>query len=235
VLSEEERRRRDLFAFAEDRRDFTAAHALLRTRLEGHATLPAAAWQFRRGTHGKPHVVEEQAGWPPLHVNLSHTRGLVACVIARGIDVGVDVERLGRIVEARALANRFFSVTEVAALNGAPSGDFDVRFLELWTLKEAYVKGEGRGLAQPFHSFGFSFDCADGLGFRAPADTPTPSWQFTLTAPSEVHRLSVAVLSGPTGSASKITIRDVDRRSPAATRRSVLRRTRDTVVEFASE
>ena len=93
LLDTQELQKLQRFVAAEDRRDYAAAHALLRRLLSTIApdTAPAA-WRFERTARGKPDLPGTQAGTPPLRFSLSHTRGLVACVVSRSGDVGVDAE-----------------------------------------------------------------------------------------------------------------------------------------------
>ena len=150
VLSDEERLRRDRFVFERDRRDFAAAHALLRTVLSTYEATPPGEWRFERDRHGKPFVSAPQAGTPPLAFNLSHTRGCVCCAIARAARVGVDVERLGRVTDASEIAERYFAAEERRMLKACGADESQARFVELWTLKESYIKAIGLGLGIPW-------------------------------------------------------------------------------------
>src|SRR5262245_52489534 len=88
ILSEDERRRADLFAREELRRRYAVGHAHLRRILSRYLAVPPEQIELRAGTHGKPFVPGA-----PLGFNLSHSRGLGLCAIAPG-DVGVDVEAI---------------------------------------------------------------------------------------------------------------------------------------------
>ena len=110
VLSPDERSRHSRFVFARDRRDYAAAHALLRQSLSRYADITPIRWRFREG--GKPSLVVDD-GAPSLSFNLSHTHGIVACAISGGSDVGIDVEAVAREVD-EGVAERVFSETEYA-------------------------------------------------------------------------------------------------------------------------
>jgi 4'-phosphopantetheinyl transferase len=187
VLSAEECARRDRFHFPADRRDYALAHDLLRRSLSRYAAIPPSAWRFVDGVQGKPFVCEGG-----LSFNLSHTRGVVACGIARTIPLGIDVERTDRITDIERLATRFFTASETAALM---SGRVDARarFFDLWTLKEAFIKAIGEGLSQPLHSFSFDLDQDDRrIGFAPPPGFDAAEWQFALYVPLPGARLAVA-------------------------------------------
>ena len=56
-----------------------------------------------------------------------------------------------------AIANRFFSPTEAAALSGVPEHRRQERFFEYWTFKESYIKARGMGLSIPLDRFSFHY------------------------------------------------------------------------------
>jgi 4'-phosphopantetheinyl transferase len=190
LLSDEERARRDRFVFAEDKRDFTAAHALVRRALSRYDAIGPAEWRFETNGFGKPDVVAEQAGEPPLAFSLSHTRGLVACAIMRGASVGIDVERCGRGVADGEIASRYFAESEIRHLQTCPPEQYPTRFIEFWVLKESYIKAVGSGLSLDLHSFSFEFLGDSNLRFT-PHDGGS-GWQFWLMA-LPASRLAIAV------------------------------------------
>jgi len=217
VLSAEERARRDRFVFDRDRRDFVAAHALVRRMLSRSDATGPTGWQFDIDAHGKPSVVASQAGAPPLVFNLSHTHGLVACAVARGTSLGIDVERVDRISSGPDIAARYFAPPEIRMLERHPASDYNGRFIELWTLKEAYIKAVGTGLAHPLDSFAFAFEGDSGLRFAAPPGVAAPDWQFLLAAPTANYRLAVAV-SGSAARAWRVTMARIGTEAGAAVR-----------------
>ena len=188
VLSIDECERRDRFRFPEDRRDYAHAHDLLRRSLSRYAPTPPQEWSFNAGAHGKPFLADGG-----LSFNLSHTRGLVACAIARSLSVGVDVERTARALDFDKLAARFFSAQETASLSSGRT-DSGTRFFDLWTLKEAFIKAIGKGLSQPLSSFSFDLDGDERIvRFTAPPGFDAAEWRFALYAPMPDARLAVGV------------------------------------------
>lgn len=189
TLSPQECARAARFVRPDDRRDFIAAHALLRHALSRHdgATSPDS-WHFINGPTGKPEL--SGAHEPSLTFNLSHTAGFAVCAVGRHRAVGIDVERIREMEDASAIAGRFFSPEEVAAIDELYGPDRLERFFEVWTLKEAYVKGLGRGLTVPLDAFAFGF--RDGrLQFDTRVDTAT--WRFWLFEPARNVRVALSV------------------------------------------
>ena len=95
--------------------------------------------------HGKPHP----ANTPDVHFNISHSKDLVVCAISDR-PVGVDIE----IVRAHkpAVAKRFFHEDEQQFMTTASDGS-DKGFFMIWTMKESFVKWQGKGLSKTLDSF----------------------------------------------------------------------------------
>ena len=196
ILDDEERTRAARFRFARHRREFVAAHALARLTLEREGGRPAASWRFQLGSHGRPALVDPPGG---LTFNISHTSGLVACAVGRDAEIGVDVEHTDRGGRLLDVAERYFSADEAAELRGHPADRQPRRFLEYWTLKEAYIKARGLGLALPLGQFTFGIT-AEGISIRfAPELGDDPGrWRFTLQPHGSRHLVATAV-SPPSG------------------------------------
>lgn len=193
-LSPDERSRADRFVFPRDRRDFTVAHAMLRRVLSSYHSIAPGAWQFDTEPGGKPALAGPLARESGLSFNLSHTTGLVACAVTRGDDVGVDVESLDRAAQARELAQRFFAPAEAEELGALEPDRCQQRFIEIWTLKEAYVKALGTGLATQLSQFAF-LNAGGGFRFVPDDGRQAEAWRFWLLAPEPRSRLAVAVRS----------------------------------------
>ena len=196
TLSEAERTRYTRFRFAHDQRDYAIAHDLLRRCLSRYEPVHPMDWQFELEPRGKPqlastHHLPENAA-PPLLFNLSHTRGLVAAGVARRFAIGIDVEVLRRFADATDVARRFFSPSEVEALEGCPDEIRLVRFVELWTLKEAFLKATGEGVSERLSEISFDLGQPEVVSFSATYPLDLSNWHFALYAPTPASRLAVA-------------------------------------------
>lgn len=190
VLSLEERERADRFVFERDRRDFVAAHALLRSVLSRHGELPPDHWQFELEAAGKPFLPDRSE----LQFNIAHTRGLVACVLSSAGPVGIDVESIENGRDIESIAESHFSQAEVIELMACEEGQHrQARFIELWTLKEAYLKALGAGLSRPLDEIEFHFAGKSDLYAIVQDKSADFGWRFSLFAPLDNYRLAVAV------------------------------------------
>ncbi|MDH3686044.1 MAG: 4'-phosphopantetheinyl transferase superfamily protein [Myxococcales bacterium] len=193
LLDSDERARGERFRFDRHRNRFLVSHALVRTSLSRYGTAPPEVWQFREVGRGRPEIAApvEAVG---LRFNLSHTDRLAACGVAGRDDVGVDVEAAIRVTRHLAVAERFFSKREAAELRGLPAEQQVDRFLDYWTLKEAYIKARGEGLALPLDGFTFVLDAdSPRIEFERDLGDAADSWQFHLASPTPEHRLAVAL------------------------------------------
>lgn len=202
LLSPDERERYRATRFEGRRREYLLTRALLRSALSAYAPTPPWAWRFCLNPHGRP----ELATPSPLRFNLSHCDGMVACAVAQGREIGLDVEPAGRAATVLELAARVFSPREREALSTAAShrARCDLA-LALWTLKEAYLKARGVGLALPLRSLTFTLG-AEGIGLEAPPEVdPAPErWAF---ASLEVGAHRAAVAAGGPGRPARLRLR----------------------------
>jgi 4'-phosphopantetheinyl transferase len=74
-------------------------------------------------------------------------------VVARGREVGVDVEQVHSDSAHLEIARHFFSPWEAATLRALPPDVQAQAFFNCWTRKEAYIKARGEGLSHPLHVF----------------------------------------------------------------------------------
>jgi len=190
ILDQEERERAARFYFDIDRREFIAAHALLRTMLAFYLNRPAPQWHFVSDAEGKPRIDPRNGthAWP---FSLSHTRGLVAAALATDGAVGIDVEHIDPRKADFAMAEAYFAPAEVGLLREVPASEQNLCFFRLWTLKEAYVKATGTGLSTPLKSFAFAFEPIR-IQFEPVAAERAADWQFAILPATDQHVLSVA-------------------------------------------
>jgi 4'-phosphopantetheinyl transferase len=146
MLSAEERERAARFRFHRDRCFYVIAHAGLRQILAGYLNTPAPEITFVRQERGKPQLAGgfQETG---IQFNLSHTQNLALVAVAKDTQVGIDVEKLRPVNNLKHLSERFFTATEAQAIANLPSEQQQQAFFEIWTRKEAYLKGIGCGLA----------------------------------------------------------------------------------------
>lgn len=192
ILSGSELDRLQRFRVSSAADEYLLGRALVRTTLSRYAPAAPSTWEFETGPHGKPHISGPATNLP-LTFNLSHTTGLVACAVALGDPLGVDVEYCGRDLDLPGFSAANFAAAEQAIIAKTPDADLRGTFFQIWTLKEAYIKGLGVGLGLPLDSFWFDLTSPPRLRLREGADD---AWRFRHLTPTSDHRLSVALAAG---------------------------------------
>ena len=195
-LSDAERARHARYRHDRDRDMFLVGRLMARALVARELGTSPAAWQWREGSRGRPEVDDATAG---VSFNLAHSAGTVVCAVTRGRDVGVDVEDRRRPPVERALVRRFCAPAEVADIEAQPGEGWRDRFLTYWTLKEAYLKARGLGIA--VHLADVSFTLSAGrvavtfLNSLAGQDT---AWAFEVAelAPHHVLAAAAPVVAG---------------------------------------
>ncbi|MDC7222337.1 MAG: 4'-phosphopantetheinyl transferase superfamily protein [Spirochaetales bacterium] len=142
LLREEEKGRYERFAHEPSRDMFLAARLFSKTLLGDLLSLPPDRIVFSYKEGGKPYLKDHR----DLFFNLSHSAGTAAFISSERGECGVDVEEIkGR--DCLSLARHFFSADETALLERTePAEAMRELFFEIWTQKEAYLKGTGKGL-----------------------------------------------------------------------------------------
>lgn len=191
LLDASERQRLDRFAFEYLRDEFLVTRALCRTTLSHYAAGDPREWTFSSNSFGRPELSGPE---PVVRFNLSNARSLVACVITRRADAGIDVEELDRGNDPLDIAGYYFSPPELADLFALPEAQRRNRFFALWTLKEAYIKARGMGLSIPLDGFSFRFgQGAPSVTFASSVEDEPSHWQFETSRPSPVHAMAIAI------------------------------------------
>lgn len=207
-LSVAERERYERFRFAALRHQFLVSRALLRWVLAQYTGLAPASLVFAANAWGKPHLDVSDTAAPLF--NLSHTTGLIVLAVTETtwtetapLMLGVDVERLDRVVDASKLATRYFSPLESETLCALPAELQRASFFDFWTLKEAYIKAVGMGLAIPLDAFSFILDESGiEVHFSGSRSEDEPSaWQFRRLFYADAlgeteHQLGLALRDG---------------------------------------
>jgi len=202
MLSAQEFARYRRFHLPEDRHLYLTAHALLRLTLSKYAEIQPADWTFSRGAHGRPEI--SNPGMRSLRFNLTHTAGLVGCVVALGNDCGIDTERLDAGRHLTGISQRMFSTEEhrqLKQLKQLNDSALIEAFYSRWTLREAFVKAKGTGISYPTRKLNFDIDNDDTIRVRFDSDLKEDQqyWQFRLLRPTTEHIAATALRTDKPG------------------------------------
>lgn len=143
------------------RRDFLASRWLIR-----HALATATGCEARQcmPAEGRPTRSAYPAGW---QLSLSHSGSMAGCAISCSQPIGLDIEPVARRPNWQKVVSRWFSPQEQGWLLAEDNAE---AFLRVWTLKEAWLKATGRGIANNLRTLEVSPDSelsGDRPGWRA--------------------------------------------------------------------
>lgn len=157
ALSPAERAAQARYVRPRDRAMFALSHATRRALLGAYVGVPAGALAFATGAQGKPHL---DAIETDVRFNVSHSGDVALLAVARGRELGVDVEEIRASADLDAIARAQFSPHEQSDLRRAGTSD-EARlhaFFACWSRKEAVIKAIGMGLSFPLAAFDVAID-----------------------------------------------------------------------------
>jgi 4'-phosphopantetheinyl transferase len=157
VLCPEERERYARYKFARDARRFALRRTALRTILSTYTQVaPEDVKLAPRNRFEKPGLDALLDGDICFNASSSGDLGLVA--VARGCEVGVDVEKLRPVGRYTEIAERYFTEAETRRLDALPERTRLRGFYRTWTAKEALLKALGIGLPGGLERFDVGVD-----------------------------------------------------------------------------
>jgi 4'-phosphopantetheinyl transferase len=194
LLSDAEKIRWQRFQFAKHRHAYLVTRALVRSVLSCYVDIAPSAWCFSVNEYGKPALMAGQTTLP-LQFNVSHTEGMIVCAVVLTHDIGVDVECLQKKHAVLKLANYCFAPQEYNDVASLSADKQSKRFFEYWTLKEAYIKARGMGLALPLDKFAFSVTQPEHLhiSFAEDFDDDATAWTFWQFPFAEIYLVALAL------------------------------------------
>ena len=195
LLSDNEFTRLNRFKLPRAAAQFGQTRARLRRWIGERLDMPPQDIRFEVGERGKPRLSGKSRA-AGLEFSVSHSGEWGMIALSTAGPVGIDIERHDPTRDFDALARRFFSMEEAAALRAAPDEPArNALFYGLWTAKEALAKATGEGLAMDFRAFSVLPDAGQA---RIPIVSPqlphlAADWGvFPLPAP-EGYSAAIAV------------------------------------------
>lgn len=156
---------------------------------------------------GKPgkdvHVSRRIKGRPEL--DFSQSRGELDFSVARsrngyligissGAAIGVDLEVAARRSgKPMALAERYFSKAETAALADFSGDELQRAFMHTWACKEAIVKASGKGIANQLCRFTVDVNPDNPPSVLAMQDDDHAAWCLAIAQPTDNSIAAIAV------------------------------------------
>ncbi|PCJ23641.1 MAG: hypothetical protein COA96_11370 [SAR86 cluster bacterium] len=194
-LSKTELARFNRYLFDRHRKQLLLGKILVRSVLSRYdETVQPKDWNFTQNDYGKPAIDPAQQK-RPLFFNISHSGDKLVLAVASSEFIGVDIEQCCKPRRVSKISSRYFSTKEAAELLAMPEQSQLSRFYQLWTLKEAYIKACGLGLAIPLQHFSYSFPGNERLviEFNTAREDDPKSWQLWQLSVNKGYKLALAL------------------------------------------
>ena len=145
LLSEFEIERMKRFVFDDDRLTYCISHGFMRISLSEITKMPNGDLKIEYPGNTKPHLINAN-----IDFSLSHSDNYFACVVAnnKGSNIGVDIEKINNLKDFKAIIRDYMHDDEIAYIldNLLSDDEQQLRFYEIWTRKEAFLKMLGSGI-----------------------------------------------------------------------------------------
>ena len=154
LLFDERKKKTARYRFKRDRILSAFAYALLLYAMKSEGCLSDAQPKFSYNRYGKPYFLSDALR--NVYFNFSHCAEGIVCGISDR-EVGVDIEAY--VQDAESIKDLVLHPNERRLVDSEK--DSSALFTQLWTIKEAYTKMYGRGLAAEITELDFSdfIDC----------------------------------------------------------------------------
>jgi len=148
ILSIDEQIRAERIIFPKKREKFRSARSALRKILSIYMRQLPESINFEYGENGKPYLLQASQR-SPINFNIAHSDDLMVAAFTKGISVGIDLELIQPISTRNWIVKQYFSRNDQTIFQNIPEKDKKTAFINAWTIKEAYGKAMGFGLASP--------------------------------------------------------------------------------------
>ncbi|MCP5468303.1 MAG: 4'-phosphopantetheinyl transferase superfamily protein [Deltaproteobacteria bacterium] len=126
---------------AKKKKEFLLSRGPLRFLLSRYLKRDFSQIEILRQEKGKPFVPDKA-----FHFNLSHSHERAVFAFCQNFEIGIDLEFLNPKRSIKKIAQRYFAESEKELIENTPQAQRERLAYQLWTAKEALMKGNGEGL-----------------------------------------------------------------------------------------
>jgi 4'-phosphopantetheinyl transferase len=165
----------------------------LRLLLGAYLGLPGKDIHIIRRVKGRPELDLAQSKGE-LNFSVARSNGRYLIGISGGATIGVDLELASRRSgKPLALARRYFSKEETAALSMLDEEQLHRAFMYTWSCKEAIVKASGVGIANQLCRFTVDVDPDNPPSVLDMPDDDHRAWKLAIAEPASGAIAAIAV------------------------------------------
>lgn len=145
-LDDDERSRAQRFRFRDDHDLFVIGRYFTKIMLAYYTDSSPENVKILTDSFGKPTCEVN------LYFNISHSNDQLLLGFSNS-EIGVDIEKIDLEVDVKRIGKRHFSKIEFQKMMNCNDDQRAEAFFEIWTKKEALIKGLGKGLSMPLQNF----------------------------------------------------------------------------------
>jgi 4'-phosphopantetheinyl transferase len=171
----------------------TTRRFYLRLLLGAYLGLPGKDVHITRRNRGRPELDPGQSNGA-LNFSVARSSGCYLIGVNSGATIGVDMEMaIRRPGKPMALARRYFSQQEIAALSVLDETELNRAFMHTWACKEAIVKASGVGIANQLCRFSVDVNPDNPPSVLDMPDDDPAAWQLAIAEPVPGAIAAIAV------------------------------------------
>ena len=165
----------------------------LRLLLGAYLDVPGKDIHITRRIKGRPEL-DFSLTKGGLDFSVARSSGCYLIGISNGATIGVDLEVAARKAgKPMALARRYFSKTEAAALSDLKDHELQRAFMHTWACKEAIVKANGLGIANQLCRFSVETNHDKLPAVLDMPDDDPDAWTLVMAEPADGAIAAIAV------------------------------------------
>ncbi len=125
-----------------DAKRFLCHRRFMRNVIAAYTAMEPHKIRFELTPYGKPYLKNSK-----IFLNLAHSGNDNIMAISKNIKIGIDIERIIKIENIPRFTSTYFTKNEIALITRTPLNEKHQAIFAFWTLKEAYIKAQGKGLS----------------------------------------------------------------------------------------
>jgi 4'-phosphopantetheinyl transferase len=135
--------------------------------------------RFTKNAYGRPEIANSNHCKEKIRFNISYSKDIIVLAVAMNVDIGIDIEFVDEDTDFFLYSKSILSEKELWYLTNMPSEARSREFFKIWTLKEAYIKARGLGLAIGVDKLSFRLNAEKiDLCIDEDIDKSADSWDF---------------------------------------------------------
>lgn len=165
----------------------------LRLLLGAYLGVPGKDVNITRRIKGRPEL-DSSLSKGELNFSVARSGNCYLIGVNGGAIIGVDLEiATRRPGKPMALARRYFSEQEIAALSEYDEGELNRAFMHTWACKEAVVKASGMGIANQLCRFSVDVNPDNPPAVLDMQDDDHTAWKLAMAEPASGAIAAIAV------------------------------------------